>query len=137
MADFDRVAGAIDEWEKGLADIKAYIAEEDYSVTDADGKTTYGTKIGNIQKAIDGLKADLEKALALKDIEHASALRDIVPSKPAELTSIDQETFEEDKANYQGNINLNAVVLQRTLLVNRIESAQSALNDDMENKYNE
>ena len=137
LADFDRVAGAIDEWEKGLADIKAYIAEEDYSVTDADGKTTYGTKIGNIQKAIDGLKADLEKALALKDIEHASALRDIVPSKPAELTSIDQETFEEDKANYQGNINLNAVVLQRTLLVNRIESAQSALNDDMENKYNE
>ncbi|MDD6123452.1 MAG: dockerin type I domain-containing protein [Bacteroidales bacterium] len=137
VGDFERVAGAIDEWEKGLAAIKAYIAEEDYSVTDADGKTTYGTKIGNIQKAIDGLKADLEKALALKDIEHASALRDIVPSKPAELTSIDQETFEEDKANYQGNINLNAVVLQRTLLVNRIESAQSALNDDMENKYNE
>lgn len=135
-ADFERVADAIDEWEKGLAAIKAYIAEEDYSVTDADG-VTYGTKIGNIQKAINGLKADLEKALALKDIEHASALRDIVPSKPAELTSIDQETFEEDKANYQGNINLNAVVLQRTLLVNRIESAQSALNDDMENKYNE
>lgn len=136
VGDFERVAGAIADWEEGLAAIKAYIAEEDYSVTDADG-VTYGTKIGNIQKAINGLKADLEKALALKDIEHASALRDIVPSKPAELTSIDQETFEEDKANYQGNINLNAVVLQRTLLVNRIESAQSALNDDMENKYNE
>lgn len=135
VGDFERVAGAIADWEEGLAAIKAYIAEEDYSVTDADG-VTYGTKIGNIQKAINGLKADLEKALALKDIEHAGALRDIVPSKPAELTSIDQETFEDDKANYQGNINLNAVLLQHTLLVNRITSAQSALANDMSNKYN-
>lgn len=135
LAEFERVADAIDEWEKGLAAIKAYIVEEDYSVTD-DADVTYGTKIGNIQKAIDGLKADLEKALALEDSEHANALRNIDPSKPAELTSITQADFEEDKANYQDNINLNAVQLQRTLLLNRINSAQSALEDDMVNKYN-
>lgn len=136
LAAFDRVAGAIDEWEKGLAAIKAYIAEEDYSVTDADG-VTYGTKIGIIQKAIDDLKAELDAALALEDSDHADALRNIVLSKPAELTNITQEQFEEDKANYQGNINLNAVLLQRTLLLNRINSALSALDDDMGNKYNE
>ncbi len=135
LAEFDRVADAIAEWEKGLAAIKAYIAEEDYSVTDAAGET-YGTKIGNIQKAIDDLKAELDAALALEDSEHADALGNIVLSEPAELTSIIQETFEDDKANYQGNINLNAVRLQRTLLVNRISSALSALNDDMKNKYN-
>lgn len=135
LADFDRVAGAIDEWEKGLAAIKAYIAEEDYSVTDADGKTTYGTKIGNIQKAIDGLKAALADALALEDTEHKEALAAIRPSKPAELTSITQEQFEADKANYQGNINLNAVLLQRTLLSNRIFNAWSELRADMEDKY--
>ncbi|MGM9688206.1 MAG: dockerin type I domain-containing protein [Alloprevotella sp.] len=134
LADFDRVAGAIDEWEKGLADIKAYIAEEDYSVTDAAG-VTYGTKLGNIQKAIDDLKAALDEALALEDTDHKAALAAISPSKPAELTSITQEQFEADKANYQGNINLNAVLLQRTLLSNRIFNAWSELRADMDDKY--
>lgn len=136
LANFDRVAGVIAEWEKGLADIKTYIAEEDYSVTDAAG-VTYGTKIGNIQKAIDDLKVVLAEALAKEDTEHKDALAAISPSKPEELTNITQAKFEEDKANYQGNINLNAVLLQRTLLFNRINSAQSALEDDMKNKYNE
>ncbi len=133
-ADFERVADAIAEWEKGLAAIKAYIAEEDYSVTDAAG-VTYGTKIGNIQKAIADLKAALADALALEDTEHKEALAAIRPSKPAELTSITQEQFEADKANYQGNINLNAVLLQRTLLSNRIFNAWSELRADMDNKY--
>lgn len=135
VGDFERVAGAIADWEEGLAAIKAYIAEEDYSVTDADGKTTYGTKIGIIQKAIDNLKAELAKALALEDTEHKDALAAISPSKPAELTSITQEQFEADKANYQGNINLNAVLLQRTLLSNRIFNAWSELRADMDDKY--
>ena len=134
LADFDRVAGEIAKWEKGLADIKTYIAEEDYSVTDAAG-VTYGTKIDNIQKAIDNLKAELADALALEDTEHKEALAAIRPSKPAELTSITQEQFEADKANYQGNINLNAVLLQRTLLSNRIFNAWSELRADMDDKY--
>lgn len=135
LANFDRVAGVIAEWEKGLADIKTYIAEEDYSVTDAAG-VTYGTKIGKIQKAIDDLKVVLAEALALEDTEHKDALAAISPSKPEELTNITQAKFEEDKANYQGNINLNAVLLQRTLLFNRIETTQDALAADRATEYN-
>lgn len=136
LVHFDRVAGVIDEWEKGLADIKKYIAEEDYSVRHYNTGKTYGAEIQIIEAAIKALKEELDAALALKDTEHKDALAAISPNKPAELTSITQTKFEEDKANYQGNINLNAVLLQRTLLFNRIETTQDALAADRATEYN-
>lgn len=135
LADFDRVAGVIAEWEKGLAAIKAYIAEEDYSVRHYNTGKTYGAEIQIIEAAIKALKEELDAALALKDTEHKDALAAISPSKPAELTNITQEEFEEDKANYQGNINMEAVKLQRTLLDNRIANVQKELNEDKATKY--
>ena len=135
LANFDRVAGVIDEWEKGLADIKKYIAEEDYSVRHYNTGKTYGAEIQIIEAAIKALKEELDAALALKDTEHKDALAAISPNKPAELTNITQEEFEEDKANYQGNINMEAVKLQRTLLDNRIANVQKELNEDKATKY--
>lgn len=135
LADFDRVAGVIAEWEIGLAAIKTYIAEEDYSVRHYNTGKTYGAEIQIIEAAIKALKEELDAALALKDTEHKDALAAISPSKPAELTNITQEEFEEDKANYQGNINMEAVKLQRTLLDNRIANVQKELNEDKATKY--
>lgn len=125
LAEYDKIVVLKADWQTKLNAIKAFIVEEDYSVTAADG-VTYGQKLANIQAAIDLLQENLTAALAEIDMAHYNALVAVDRTAPVEL-QITKVQFEADREQYQIDINVNAAKNLLTLVNNNIAAMQEVL----------